>query len=207
MIFNHLGVSVRKYVSGDSYCPECERQLIAKRPDTKVWHWAHKAQPSTHSACPWEESEWHLRWKAAQLKIPGWTVEHKIEIAGKRYILDAYHEETGRVREFVHSLSPYYEAKHLALKAAKFSVGWIYDGAEFVSARTVGTRQGIGLRKLLKPAASMLHGAIGGYVHIHREVGDALYKSWKNDVWYPVEAKGAEQLLAFFNNVDLKGVA
>lgn len=208
MLFNHKGVPVWAYVEGESKCPECERTLIARKPEHAIWHWAHKPEPSQHSSCPWEESEWHLRWKAAQLGFAGWTVEHKVIINGKRYILDAYHEESGRVREFVHSLSPYYVDKHLALANAGMKVTWIYDGGEFASERRRGVSKG-GVKKLLKPRASEIHGVTGGYVHLlgGEKYPPRLMKLWRGDVWYPNEVPGALQILALFDSNAIGGLA
>ena len=142
MYYNHARRSVRAYFSDpipgeEAFCPECHRQLIARRPELRVWHWAHKAVASTAAKCPWVESPWHLQWKLAHLKLKGWQIEAPIQIGAKRYVLDAYHQGTGRIREFVHSLSPYYVQKHLDLLSAGHKVQWIFDVFVFVSAHAV----------------------------------------------------------------------
>lgn len=209
MIFNHEHAPVWAYEDGPSFCPECNGPLIAKRPEHAIWHWAHKPVTKGRTACPWEESEWHLRWKMAQMTVPGWEVEKRIVVGGKTYILDAYHAATGRVREFVHSLSPYYVDKHLALKAHGLKTTWIFDGEMFISARALAVKGGKGIRRALKPSANYLHMDIGGYLHW----GGALFKEWKSDVWFPCELPGVNHLLTKFEQAkvvrfqDLKDLA
>lgn len=43
-------------------CPNCQSEMVAKCGRVKVWHWAHKGQPSCD---PWWELEtqWHRSWK------------------------------------------------------------------------------------------------------------------------------------------------
>src|SRR5262249_39193236 len=127
------------------------------------------------------ETGWHLRWKAAYLTFPGWDIEVPVVVAGRSFRADAMNPGTGRVREFVHSLSDAYVAKHLALKAAGLDVVWRFDGEAFVRARrraavgpggrvqaptqargSVATRSGRGPRPPRRPAVAAL--AVGRLV-------------------------------------------
>jgi hypothetical protein len=180
-----------------SLCPDCGAVLIARRGRILVWHWAHRARPGPPpgtDGCACEESSWHLLWKDVYHRFDGWEVEVPVELAGERFRLDAARLETGRVREFVHSLSERYLQKHLALKRSGLDVLWIFDGERFVAERRRGIRRG-GFKHLLKPKARWLHARVGGLVHWD----GALWREWKADCWYPVEGDTTAKLLASFS--------
>lgn len=197
MLLNHLGQPVWKYRGGPTKCPSCEADLVARRGEIRMWHWAHPPKSTSRECDGWEESQWHLQWKAAYLELAGWRVEHRVVLSGgQQFIVDACRPAVSRVREFVHSLSPRYIEKHQALIAAKrFDVLWIYDGAEFASLRAKVTRDGRGLRKLLKPRANEIHEQTGGLIHHEGR----LWRRWKGDVWYPVEGERSSRMLQLFN--------
>src|SRR5262249_25505638 len=126
-------------------------------------------------------------------EFPGWDVEVPLELNGRRYRLDAANLRRGRVREFVHSLSDRYVAKHLALRDSGLDVLWVYDGDTFGAARRREIRRG-GLKPLLKPRARWLASRLGGLVHL----GSALWREWKEDCWYPVESERTAGLVGAF---------
>ncbi|MFN0127834.1 MAG: hypothetical protein ACKV19_14230 [Verrucomicrobiales bacterium] len=158
-----------------------------------MWHWAHKpASPGEPTAppCYHEESAWHLALKLAYHKFEGWEIEAPITLAGQRYRLDAMNRRTGAVREFIHTLSPHYVAKHLALVAAPglFPL-WIFDGAEFASSRRRAFKAD-GIRDLLKPRAYDLQRIVRGLVWLDGE----LWGEWKNDIWFPRTGAAAQEV-------------
>ena len=186
MLFNHKRERVQMRNEGDSLCPECGAPLVARRGEVVVWHWAHAPNKAHRASCAWEESSWHLRWKQAFHQYEGYEVEFAVNVGGKKYVLDAYRARDGRVREFVHSLSPSYAAKHQALaRAYPGKVSWLFDGHEFGSLRSKPVRGG-GIRGLLKPRAKLMHDAIGGYVHIQGGPFAGVWKHWKHDIWYRI---------------------
>jgi hypothetical protein len=195
VIFNHERKAVWQWDSGESLCPDCEGQLVAKRGEIVCWHWAHAARRNKSINCHHEETAWHLAMKMAYLDFDGWNIEVPVEVDGKKYRIDAYRE--GKVREFVHSLSPHYVSKHLALKNAGMDVLWIFDGFTFGSARwtfCMGS-YGAGYRRLLKPAARRLFDEIGGLVHF----SDFLLKQWRYDVFFPCKGEAAESILTNYH--------
>jgi hypothetical protein len=174
-----------------SYCPECGEMLVARRGELVAWHWAHRPGPADRTRCSQGETDWHLKWKLAYLNLPGWEVEYPVEIEGRNYRLDAFNPTTGRVREFVHSLSDDYAPKHAALAASGMEVLWLFDGDAFASERRSECRKG-GIRRLLKPRAAELLEKVGPSL-AHLE--DGLWRHWKENVWYPLEGKAAWRLL------------
>jgi hypothetical protein len=201
MLLNHARASPYDWFDAlPSKCPDCEAPLFARRGEIKVWHWAHypaRAGGTATRCAPAEESEWHLGWKLAYNAFPGWRIEWPVVAGGAVYRADACNPQTGAVREFVHSLSPSYVAKHLALSASGRDVLWVFDGDQFVSARRKLVRgaKEPGYRRLLKPAARRLHARIGGVVHWHFR----LWKEWGNtDVWYPTDGAQARAVLERF---------
>lgn len=194
MIFNANREPVWLWSGSPSLCPDCGAELIAKRGEIVVWHWAHKAF-NRASGCYHEETEWHLAWKFAYLSLPGWQIEVPVSAGGRTYRADAMNVVTGNVREFIHSLSPQYIEKHRALKNTPgLNPLWIFDGEKFVRAVTGITRDFSGRRRLLKPRAKILHSEIGGLVHFF----DLLWREWRDDVWYPCQGVSSQKLLAAF---------
>lgn len=198
MILNADRLSVRDFdrdfdeasVKPDSLCPLCKSPLVAKRGEMKIWHWAHQPKSMRRSSCPWEESAWHLRWKYGYLSFDRWQIEAPLMVNGNRYIIDAYQPLTRRVREFVHSLSPYYEQKHLALKSSGYDVMWIFHGDIFASLRMIRRRDG-SIRNLLRPSAYQVCERLNGCVHYE----NSLWKLWKNNIWFRMESPTVEILL------------
>jgi len=201
MLFNHLHIPVWNYKRGDaSLCPLCSASLIARKGEIVVWHWAHHPRPHTRVSCAHEESPWHLKWKFAYLSFRGWEIEQPLVIDGKRYIVDAVNIRTGRIREFVHSLSPYYLAKHKALSThSRFDVRWLIDGYRFVGRRQ-RELQNNGIKRLLIPRAFDLAEDLGEAVRVHW--AGQLWRHWQRNIWYPDSA--GDRLLDSFVAVDRK---
>lgn len=157
MLTNHKREFVSQWAGGESLCPDCHAELIARRGDVMPWHWAHKPNTTNRNVCGWSETNWHLTWKEA-VKRTGMDIEVPIELGGKKYRLDAAWVRDGEVikaYEFVHSLSDSYTAKHTMLQLYGIPVQWIFDGAEFVSSRCTyrPSQYGVGYKGLLKPKA------------------------------------------------------
>jgi hypothetical protein len=142
--------------------------------------------------------------KAAYLGFPGWEVEIPVHlVVGSPpyhrhvdYRADAMNVETGRIREFVHSLSPHYVTKHTDLLRAGYDVLWILDGAEFASLRARPCRND-GVRKLLKPRALQLCRRLKTpLVHY----AGALWKEWRDNVWYKCTGDAAQAVIARMNS-------
>jgi hypothetical protein len=198
VILNHLRLRVAEHLTGEeSYCPLCRGPLIAKRGDLVIHHWAHKPSAAVKSACPFEESPWHLGCKDAYSRFTGWEIEYPVTIDGERFVLDAFNPTTGRVREFIHTLSPYYLAKHRRLAAQYSDVRWLFDGAEFASARRSLTRDRQGYRDVLKPRALIV--AEGLMPRVGVLFTDAMLKHWRGNVWYKVRSDRARDLVKLLN--------
>ncbi len=196
MLLNHQRKTPHSWDDAmPSLCPDCHAELIPRRGRVLVWHWAHRVSAATGSVhCGGAgETLWHLLWKNTYRGFAGWDIEVPLTIAGKAYRLDAATLRRGKVREFVHSLSESYLAKHLALRDSGLDVLWIYDGARFVAERRREIRRG-GVKHLLKPKARWLHGRVGGLVHW----GGKLWHEWKHDCWYPLETDTTARLLLAF---------
>ena len=197
MIYNHERKAVWQWESGESLCPECGCRLISRKGEMVCWHWAHKAGHRSNSDCPHEESAWHLAMKFVYLEFNGWDIEVPVFAVGKKYRADAMNVTTGRIREFVHTLSPYYFQKHLDLKIGGYNVVWIADGKEFSSLRLTTTRNG-GVKRLLKPKAIALHKSVGLLVH-----HDALlWREWNYDVWFPCRGDASNEILERLKKYD-----
>jgi hypothetical protein len=126
------------------------------------------------------------------MSFNGWRIESPIDIDGARYILDAIRPDTRKVREFVHSLSPYYEKKHISLRDNGFDVAWIFDGVS----------KG-GIKNFLKPRALMLWRLIGGMVHYE----SCLWRHWQDDVWFPAKGNAANEVMERYRLVGSREVA
>ena len=204
MIYNHKRIPVWDWKGEESLCPECQSPLIAKRGDIICWHWAHHLNPDGRANCPHEESAWHLAMKYAYLGFAGWDIEVPIMVNGNKYIVDAMNQTTGRIREFVHSLSPHYRDKHYALQQSGYDVCWIMDGEEFVSKRCKKCRsKEDGRYHFLKPIALEMHKAIPMLVHWE----DVLWRCWKENVWFKCMGQASQEVLKRFNERMIRRVS
>lgn len=193
MILNHNRTPVWKWQGEESLCPDCQGQLIARRGDIVVWHWAHHARLQGRQICGHSESEWHLRMKLAYLNFQDWEIEVPIQVGGRKLRLDARSKRTEQIREFVHSLSPYYVEKHYLLKTNNCKVLWIFDGEEFRSLRAFAVRGG-GQKNFLKPSAYETWEWTGGLVHWNNK----LWRNWRGNIWYPCTGPLAREVCSRF---------
>jgi Competence protein CoiA-like family len=196
VIFNHARQRVEHFSGGESLCPLCGTELIARRGEIVIWHWAHRAFAAGRTACAFEESPWHLAWKDTYAAWPNWTVEQLVMVRGRKFILDAANLRTGRVREFVHSLSPYYREKHRVLLEQYDDVRWLFDGCVFLSKRCERCRDGRGVRNVLKPRALLAAEELAPRVGVH--LGRQIFRCWRENVWYPIGSETARRLTAGF---------
>ncbi|MBU2051468.1 MAG: competence protein CoiA [Gammaproteobacteria bacterium] len=193
MILNHKRTVVRDWKHGEeSLCPDCVEPLVAKRGEIMTWHWAHKAhRDGATRACSAGETQWHLDMKMAFMALPGWSVEHPVEIQGKKFRLDAFCAQWKAAREFVHTLSESYFEKHELLVRAGYDVLWIMDGSAFVRSRACKTRDGEGYRRMLKPKAYDFHERLRCLAHYENRI----WREWKDNVWYGFRSPDTEIVL------------
>lgn len=222
MFLNHEGHSVYDASGPDvspryiSLCPSCQRPLAAKRGELKIWHWAHKADPTHSCDHAAGETQWHLRWKAVFVQL-GWRVERAYEVdhpdyRGTRFVFDAVtgHGKTAtHVFEFVHSLSDSYAHKSKAIVADRIDLTWVFDGASLSASRKSykgwqGKR--VQYNWLLKPKAFALSQSLAGNVFVHHE--GYFWKHWWQNIWHRVDRPDSDDSLesrfAKFNPDDLK---
>ncbi len=104
-------------------CPVCQRPMVAKCGEIKIWHWAHRGR---RTCDPWweNETEWHRAWKG--LFPDDWLeVVHRSE-SGEKHIADVKTDQ-GWVVEFQHSyLKP---EERRARNAFYPKLVWVVDGA------------------------------------------------------------------------------
>lgn len=130
-----------------------------------------------------------------------WQIEQPVTVGGKRYVVDAVNRRTGRIREFVHSISPFYLAKHSDLaEKARFDVRWIIDGHAFASRRQIHLREN-GIKRLLRPRAFLLAEKLGANVRVH--YAGQLWRHWERNIWYPDQH--ADAVVDAFVSVDRDG--
>ena len=80
-------------------CPSCERPMVAKCGEERIWHWAHQGTRTCDSW--WEpETEWHRAWKG-KFPIAWQEVIHPAE-NGEKHIADVKTDH-GWVIEFQYS--------------------------------------------------------------------------------------------------------
>lgn len=200
MFLNHARQFVGQWDGrSPSLCPQCAAPLVPRRGDWVRWHWAH--YPSTHTSarCAYEESAWHMRWKQIYLTL-GWQIEVPIAVRGTRFILDAMNPKTGRIREFVHSLSPAYLVKHSHLVQAGYDILWIFDGHEFISARARIVAKG-GKKHYLKPLAYDTAHYLNVLVHDYQWgclAYQDLWREWKKNIWFPIDGDHSKKLLELY---------
>jgi hypothetical protein len=86
-------------LSGKCPNPSCDRPMVAKCGEVKIWHWAHQGR---RSCDPWwePETEWHRAWKG-RFPTDWQEVVHQAE-TGEKHIADVK-TDRGWVIEFQHS--------------------------------------------------------------------------------------------------------
>jgi len=169
-----------------SLCPECNKELIAKRGEIVIWHWAHYPGHGGQG-CGGPETAWHLRWKELHHEA-GWEIEKAVIVDDQNYRLDAFKD--GIIREFVHSLDDSYFPKDAALCKKYGDSLWLFDGVKFARHYRRPCSQGAGMRRLLKAKALDFYNKLGGYVHSRHK----LWRMWKDNVWYPPRDLYADDL-------------
>lgn len=103
-------------------CPNCEKEMIAKCGQKRIWHWAHRGKLECDRW--WEpETEWHRAWKSLFPKE--WQeVIHKAD-DGERHIADVKNSN-GLVIELQHShISP---EERLSRESFYENMVWVVDG-------------------------------------------------------------------------------
>lgn len=122
-------------------CPNCDRPMIAKCGEVKIWHWAHQGK---RLCDPWweNETEWHRAWKG---QFPdGWQEKVSHADNGEKHIADV---KTDRdwVIEFQHS---YIKPEERRSRDAFYKkLVWVVDGMrrkrdgkQFIEALNNGAR-------------------------------------------------------------------
>lgn len=104
-------------------CPACDRVMISKCGEVKVWHWAHKGR---RTCDPWweNETEWHRDWKG-QFPVSWQEIVQKDD-RGEKHIADVK-TDRGWVIEFQHSYIRPEERR--ARDAFYTKLIWVVDGA------------------------------------------------------------------------------
>lgn len=103
-------------------CPNCQREVVAKCGQQRIWHWSHLGKK--HCDPWWEnETEWHRGWKN---EFPQECQEVRITgPSGDHHIADV-RTAKGTVLEFQHSyLSP---ATRRTRETFYGQMAWIVDG-------------------------------------------------------------------------------
>ena len=104
-------------------CAYCDREMIAKCGQVKMWHWAHKSRASCD---PWWESEteWHRNWKN-QFPTDWQEVVHFDQANGEKHVADVK-TPFGLVIEFQHS--PIEQLEVESREAFYGKLIWVVDG-------------------------------------------------------------------------------
>ncbi len=196
MLLNHNKIPVWKWDGqSESRCPDCNSELLARKGEYIIWHWAHYPRTAT-KYCWTEESQWHLTMKKAYYGFKNWRIEVPVVVRNTKYRIDAVNSGTCQYREFVHTLSNKYAEKHKKLTTLNYNVLWIYDGSMFASRHRRAVWNG-GIKRLLKPKARDVYSETGGLVHFNGK----LWREWKYDVWYPLEGPASMEILNRYNRI------
>jgi len=120
---DYMGNKIKVKPNTYGTCPVCDRLLMSRCGDVKIWHWAHKG---TNNCIYKPETLWHLNWKEL-----AYDLEHLIEFKINEHIADIITNEY-RVIELQHSpiskenlLNRCYNAQKEGLK-----IDWIFDLSE-----------------------------------------------------------------------------
>ena len=103
-------------------CPTCDRPMVAKCGEARMWHWAHQG---SRFCDPWweNETEWHRAWKG-QFPVNCQEVVHQTE-TGEKHIADVK-TDRGWVIEFQHS---YLKPEERRSRDAFYpKLIWVVDG-------------------------------------------------------------------------------
>lgn len=106
-------------------CPNCDREVVAKCGQKRIWHWSHFGKLECDHW--WEpETEWHRAWKA--LFPQGWQEVVHIAADGERHIADVK-SDRGLVVEFQHS--PLDPEERLSRENFYGTMVWVVDGIRY----------------------------------------------------------------------------
>jgi hypothetical protein len=158
--------------STTAYCPQCDKPLIAKCGEIKIWHWAHKSRGDCDTSKE-PETQWHLGWKKkfskelVEITIGG----HRADVSTKRTVI-----------EFQHSPLSITDMK--AREAHYDNLIWVVDGAtvEDRLSFTVlnGTYGPFTSFKWVQPSATWQKATKPIYVDFGEKVGLFHIKSWSD---------------------------
>ncbi|WP_280140785.1 competence protein CoiA [Bosea robiniae] len=103
-------------------CPNCDREVIAKCGQRRIWHWSHRGKLDCDHW--WEpETEWHRSWKA--FFPQAWQEVIHIAADGERHIADVKNDK-GLVVELQHS--PIAAEERLSRESFYERMVWVVDG-------------------------------------------------------------------------------
>lgn len=114
------------HVKEQYFCPVCGEELIIKKGQIKVHHFAHKANSYCNDGWHYDMSDWHSSW---QDKFPLETQEVVRKHNGKTHRADVLIENIKTVIEFQHSpLSPEeFVDRTVFYKSLGYKVVWLFD--------------------------------------------------------------------------------
>jgi len=162
-------------------CPACERPMVAKCGEVRVWHWAHQGG----SSCDlwWEnETEWHRAWKE-QFPVDWQEVVHQAE-TGEKHIADVK-TDRGWVIEFQHSYLKPEERRSRDTFYPKLI--WVVDGtrrkrdrAQLLKAWKEGVSVGANslVRKALSESCALLREWTSSHAPIFFDLGERELLWW-----------------------------
>jgi hypothetical protein len=143
-------------------CPNCEREVVAKCGEVRIWHWAHLGKLECDHW--WEpETEWHRSWKAV---FPSeWQEVVHVSDTGERHIADVKNG-AGVVIELQHS--PIAAEERISRETFYKSMIWVVDGMRYK-------------RDLTAFRTAIVHGSIISdspmYIRPHTE-NAAIFRRW-----------------------------
>jgi hypothetical protein len=110
-------------LSGKCPNPNCDRPMVAKCGEVRIWHWAHQGRRCSD---PWWENEtpWHRAWKD-RFPIDWQEVIHHHAETGEKHIADVK-TDRGWVIEFQHSYLKPEERRSRETFYGKLI--WVVDG-------------------------------------------------------------------------------
>ena len=106
-------------------CPNCDREVVAKCGQQRIWHWSHLGKLECDRW--WEpETEWHRAWKA--LFPQEWQEVIHVAADGERHIADVKNDR-GWVIELQHS--PIDPEERLSRENFYETMVWVVDGMRY----------------------------------------------------------------------------
>lgn len=143
-------------------CLNCEREVVAKCGDVRIWHWAHLGKLECDHW--WEpETEWHRSWKS--MFPQEWQEVVHVSESGERHIADVK-TPAGLVVELQHS--PIAPEERLSRESFYKSMVWVVDGRRYK-------------RDLTAFGNALAHGSIGNDSPMYirpRTDNAAIFRRW-----------------------------